>query len=259
MPSRRDVARESWRRFGEFLPEMRRPSIATLVCAGAVLGCGGFLVAGTAVAGAVPGGPLLVQAAYGVWAAAFMLGGFWRLRPAYRERYGERAYGELAFRFLLPALTGGVAALFFPIFVSGERLLPRPLAWGIAAYLLATAQLLQRRGPEIFWSWDIRAFVYSVFPERARVLTSGVFGFVRHPVYSAMVRWALALGLIRNNSASVACGAMVVAGMWAWSRVEERDLEGSSPEYARYRRDVPALFSMRPLAFWRYLAAGRSD
>ncbi len=259
MPSRSETVRESWRRFGEFLPETRRPAIAALVGAGVVVGCAALLTAGAAVADAAAAGPLIVQAAYGAWAAAFMLGGFWRLRPVYRERYAERAYQKLFFRFLLPAVTGGIAALFFPIFVSGERLLPRPLAWGIAAYLLLTAQLLERRGPEIFWSWDIRAFVYSVIPERAQVLTSGVFRFVRHPVYSAMVRWALALGLVRNNPASVACGAMVVAGLWAWSRVEERDLERSSPDYALYRRDVPALFSTRPLAFWRYLGTGRSD
>src|SRR5207244_4050514 len=120
--------------------------------------------------------------------------------------------------------------------------LPPVIAYGVAAYLLATMQLLEVRGKEIFWDIEWRAFVYNVFPERGRVVTAGIFHWLRHPVYSAGMRLTIALALLRNNLPALLCAALLVAGLWIWEMIEERDLQQKDANYSMYRRSVPAFF-----------------
>jgi len=259
MPWTKQLALESWRRFAEFVPELRRPRYAALVLGGATLACAGALVAGVTVAAALPYGALLVQSFYVLWAGAWMYAGFWLHRAAYRERYGASAYRHLFFRFIIPAVGGAGAALNFPLLVGGPQSLPPPVAYVIAGYLLVTAGLIEIRGKELFWNIDLRAFVYSVFPERGAVLTSGIFQWLRHPVYSTAVRFAFGVALVRNNLQAVLCAALIAAGLWLWAGIEERELERGDPRYADYRRRVPAFFVLPPLRFWRYLLTGKSS
>jgi hypothetical protein len=207
-PSRGQLLSDSWRRFTEVLPEMRQPWCAAAVWGGVTLAAVVCLLLGRTLASARRAAPL-VEAAFLLWAGAWMLAGFWSHRAAYRERYGVLAYQHLFFRFLLPFFVGGIAAIYFPVLVDGERFLPPVIADGVAAYLLVTMQLMEVRGREIFWDIEWRAFVYNVFPERGRVVTAGIFHWLRHPVYSAGIRLTLALALLRNNSRAISCATLL--------------------------------------------------
>jgi protein-S-isoprenylcysteine O-methyltransferase Ste14 len=255
--SRIQLLRESWRRFGEVLPEMQRPSSVALVWGGAVLVQVPCLLIGSSVARALPSGAILVQSILLSWAGAFMYFGFWRHRAVYRQRYGQEAYRHLFFRFLLPFIVGGSAAILFPAFIEGERLLPPAIAYTLAVYLLLTMQLIEARGTDLFWDVEWRAFVYNVFPERGRFVTAGIFDQLRHPIYSAAIRMTLGLALLRNNLDAILCAVIIALGLWVWSNVEERDLQRKDTDYATYRHRVPAFFAVPPLRFWRYLATGR--
>jgi len=258
MPSTKQIALESWRRFGEFVPELQRPRRAALVFGGTTVACAGGLVAGTKIAAALPYGALWVQSFFVLWAGAWMYGGFWMHRAAYRARYGAAAYRYLFFRFILPAVGGAGAALNFPVLIGGPPLLPPASAYVTAGYLLLAATLIEIRGKELFWNIDLRAFVYSVFPERGAMLTSGIFQWLRHPVYSTAVRFAVGVALLRNNLHAVLCAAFIAAALWLWAGIEERELERVDPRYADYRRRVPAFFVLPPVGFWRYLLTGKS-
>ena len=259
MPTRLQIARESWRRLGEFMPAMRRTWLAMLVYVGLNVAAAVTLALGAVIARRVPHGAIVVQSALLSWAAGWFYVGFWRHRLAYRQRYAAQAYRHLCVRFLMPALVAGAAAACLPILVSGERLLPPALALGLAAYLLLTVCLLESRGREIFWSWDVRSFVYSVFPERAQVMTSGVFAWLRHPLYSAGVRWVFALALLRNNAPALICAAMIAVAFRCMGFLEERELAEHDSQYATYWRRIPAVFSPHPLRFWRFLLTGKND
>ncbi|MCS6863101.1 MAG: hypothetical protein NZT92_22575, partial [Abditibacteriales bacterium] len=222
--------------------------------------CGLFLLGGVMVARAMPYGGLLAQSGFVLWIGVWWYSGFWRLRAVYRERYGRGAYRQLCLRFFLPGLTGGIAALIFPVFMSGPRLLPPVVAYSLAAYLLVTMELLGQRGKELFYNLDLRMFVYSVFPEEGRVITSGVFAWLRHPIYSAFLRWVFALGLLRNNAQALLCAGVIATGLWFWARVEERELAARDAGYEDYRRRVPAFFVTPPARlwrFWRFLVTGK--
>jgi protein-S-isoprenylcysteine O-methyltransferase Ste14 len=259
MPTAEQILRESWLRWAEYLPDIQRPWRAARIAGLVALTCGLLLAGGYLVDQAVPYGGVAVHAGFWLWAGAWMRGGFWPRREEYRRRFGMLAYRQLCVRFLLPAVLGGLPALFFPVLVGGEPLLPPWLAYAAAGYLLITSLLLAARGPELFLRWDLRAFVYSVFPKEGQVLFSGVFTWLRHPVYSAFVRWSFALALVRNNAGALACAGLTAVGLWLWSRVEERELVERDASYESYRRRVPALAVIWPVPlvrFWRFLATG---
>jgi protein-S-isoprenylcysteine O-methyltransferase Ste14 len=258
MPSWRQVAVESWQRFGEYLPEMRRPWSVALVWGGFICAQGVALGLALVVARAVPYGAVLAQGFFIVWSGVWMYGGFWRHRVAYRRRYAEQAYRRLFFRFLFPAAIGAATAMIFPAFVAGKPLLPPIVAYSIAAYLLVSMELLGLRGAELFWNFDLRAFVYSVFPERGRPLTAGIFQWLRHPIYSAAARMTLGLAALRNDRAAFLCAGLIAAAVRLWAAIEERALEERDPQYVVYRRRVPAFWVRDPLRFWRYLLTGHS-
>jgi len=258
MPSWRQVAIESWQRFGEYLPEMQRPWSAALVWGGFVVVQGVALSVALVITRSAPHGALLAQGLLIIWGAVWMYGGFWRHRVSYRQRYGMQAYRLLFVRFLFPALTVLAAAAIFPVFVPGPPLLPPIVAYGAAAYLLVTMELMALRGADLFWNVDVRAFVYSVYPERGRVITSGIFQWVRHPVYSAAVRMTIGLAALRNNLDAFLCAALIAVAAVAWAGVEERALEERDPQYADYRQRVAAFCVRTPIGFWRYLLTGRS-
>ncbi len=256
-PSRWEILLDSRARFGEVVPEMRRPWCAALIWGGTSVGSIACLWFGSVAAQHMPHGAIFVEAALLLWAGAWMFLGFWRHRVTYRERYGSDAYRHLFFRFLIPFMVGGIAAVCFPAFVGGPALLQPVIAYSAAAYWLVTTALLETRGREIFWDMEWRGFVYNVFPERGRVVTAGIFGWLRHPVYSAAVRLALGLGLMRNNLSAVMCAGLVAIGVWVLGSVEERGLVRHDSGYGVYRRAVPAFFSSHPVRFWQYLVTGR--
>jgi len=215
------------------------------------------LLVGIRMAHLLPGGALLVEALCILWMGLCMYAGFWHHRTRYRQRYGMQAYRHLFFRFLLPFFVGANIALYFPLLVDGTPLLPRSLAYSLAAYAIVSMQLIELRGTQIVWDFEWRGFVYSVFPERGHIVTAGIFRWLRHPVYSAGMRFSLGLALLRNNWRAVACSLLLCAAMWYWGTVEESDLQRSDARYTGYRTRVPAYFATRPVQFWRFLLTGR--
>jgi protein-S-isoprenylcysteine O-methyltransferase Ste14 len=120
----------------------------------------------------------------------------------------------------------------------GLNLLPSrtdaALAWTAAALaLLAHAWMIAAL------AWLGRSF--SILPEARRLVTTGPYALVRHPLYLAETLAALALVLVHWSAvaalAGVAWFAVQVARMFA----EERVLEAAFPEYGDYRRRVRRL------------------
>ncbi len=257
MTSRRQIFRDSWLRLGAVLPEMQRRWFGAQLLGGVAIATSTCLLLGVRAARALPCGALLVEGVFVLGTGLCMYAGFWRHRAMYRERYGMQAYRQLFFRFLVPFLISASAALYFPLLADGRRFLSPLIANSLAAYLLISMQLIEFRGAPIFWDFEWRAFVYNVFPERGRIVTAGIFQWLRHPVYSAGMRFSLALALLRNNWSAMLCAILFNAALCCWAGVEERDLERKDVAYARYRKRVPAFFVTRPVRFWTFLLTGK--
>lgn len=74
-----------------------------------------------------------------------------------------------------------------------------------------------------------------------RLVTSGIYGMVRHPLYTAVIFATFGWGLLTANLLVIGLVAVVFLFVDQKSRREEKWLMEAYPEYAGYRRRVRKL------------------
>lgn len=193
-----------------------------------------------------------------VWTGQF----FWR-RQAYRARWSDLAYQHAFKKHVLIGLPVIFAAIAHNAYLPGQRL---PLGWAalvvfvVGLYLVVTGLVLWGRAIFTF-GFDNLAMLYVYFPDEGRVVESSIYAIIRHPVYAAVIRIGLALGLWRGTWFSIAFGLFMPVGLTLWLRlVEEPELiERFGQGYATYRRNVPAFWPRLGDAgkFIQFLISGR--
>ena len=76
-----------------------------------------------------------------------------------------------------------------------------------------------------------------------RIIDTGPYALVRHPIYTGLIGAALATGLLRGTVAAISGAALVALGLWLKARLEERFLRRELGEeaYDGYSRRTPML------------------
>lgn len=136
---------------------------------------------------------------------------------------------------LLPRLAALVAVCIPPFCVLLDRAPPNlwfnlaAVVAGISASILGALTL----------SFLGRSF--SVMPEARRLVTTGPYSIVRHPLYLFELLGVVGILLQVRSLPGVMLLALIVALQIARARWEEAVLDRAIPEYAAYRRQVPFL------------------
>ena len=73
----------------------------------------------------------------------------------------------------------------------------------------------------------------------ARLVQTGVYAWVRHPLYAALMVGAVGWALFRENLWTLGAAAALVLFLHAKARREEAWLKEHFPDYAAYARRVP--------------------
>jgi protein-S-isoprenylcysteine O-methyltransferase Ste14 len=71
-----------------------------------------------------------------------------------------------------------------------------------------------------------------------RVIQSGPFALVRHPIYTGMIAAVWSVAVLQARPMALAGAGLFALGFILKARVEERFLAAELPEYAAYRRRV---------------------
>ena len=84
--------------------------------------------------------------------------------------------------------------------------------------------------------------------EKHRLIETGPYAFVRHPIYTGLIIALLATAAIEATEVAVLGALLIVLGLWVKARTEERFLSTElDPEtYESYRRRVPMLVPFLP-------------
>ncbi len=107
---------------------------------------------------------------------------------------------------------------------------------GVAA--IAGGGLVAGRG-----AWDLRASL-SPFPRpvaNAPLIESGVYRFIRHPIYSGLVLGGIGWGMLTGSILAIAMAGLLFLLFIGKSRREEAWLEAVHPDYGAYRQRTKRL------------------
>lgn len=155
-----------------------------------------------------------------------------------RGAWVERATPQRVVLGLLEAATIGAWLL-----VRGRfRFLPEP----DAAVAIAGAALALTGAAFAAWAKLRLGRFFSPqlgIQEGHRLVTTGPYAVVRHPIYLGLIDFIIGSALFLNDAALLVVALLFVVWFRAQLRIEERFFEGHfGEEWARYRAEVPALF-----------------
>lgn len=177
----------------------------------------------------------LLAGAWILWIASWIVAGLWSARTEKRAATGV----ELLHRAI--TILGFLLIAFHihrrPAWPVGEE-----AAWALA--FLAIAGFLFTWWARIhlgrFWSSAI------VRKEGHRIIETGPYALVRHPIYTGLILAILATAASRARPTSLAGAVLATIGLWLKAHAEERFLakELGAEAYADYRRRVPMLLPL---------------
>jgi protein-S-isoprenylcysteine O-methyltransferase Ste14 len=175
------------------------------------------------------------------WLISWAVGAFWSGRT---EKH-VRTWDSRAYR--IPILAGAVLLTPWTQQVLGER----PV-WHVGnggTYLLAGLTLAgtlftwwARIHLGRFWSNAITR------KEGHRVIDTGPYGLVRHPIYTGLIAAMLATGVAVGTISAMLGAVLIATGLWQKARMEEGFLaqELGADAYKSYARRVPMLVPLLP-------------
>jgi protein-S-isoprenylcysteine O-methyltransferase Ste14 len=250
-------------RLQELVPEMRgRWGFArvTLAIGGMfILTSLFFLAADRGFPEWMPDGEIVVLAL-----GFLLLTRFFSQRRRYQDRYGERAFWKAFTRFNIPGLGIVASSICHLAYIAGPDIpnVPwRPWLVALGYALLVGGLLLWFRAVTSF-GLDSLLMLYVYHPQEGPRLTTGPYRFIRHPVYSAALHIGFGVAMIHADWYALLVALLLPLFFAGWTRlVEEPELIERFPEYAEYRRRVPA-FVPRFLDFanlWGWLLGLKAE
>jgi hypothetical protein len=175
------------------------------------------------------------------WLASWIAASFWSGQTKTHVMTLESG------RYRIPILLGGI--LFAP--GTGRLLGEKPL-WQFGdtgVYILAIIVIAG-----ICFTWWARIHLGRFWSntitrkEGHRVIDTGPYGLVRHPIYTGLITGMLVTGVAVGTITAMLGAILISFGMWQKARMEEGFLttELGAEEYGAYCRRVPMIFPFLP-------------
>lgn len=183
-----------------------------------------------------------IAAAWIVWLVIWVLAAGWSARTASHHDLGA----ESPSRVLTLAAVVMILASYWPVAASMLWTTSNEVSWAMAGLVVLglgfTWAARLHLGP--LWSST------SAPTEDHRIVETGPYGVVRHPVYAGLLLAAAATAIESGRSEAVAGALVLIAAISLRAKLEERNLRrdlGDEP-YANYRRRVPMLIPFAKIA-----------
>jgi protein-S-isoprenylcysteine O-methyltransferase Ste14 len=179
-----------------------------------------------------------IAAAWVIWLMSWILAAGWSARTASHHDLGA----ESPSRVLTLAAIVMIMTSYWPLQWGMLWVAPPAIAWAMFAlvvigFVFAWAARLHL-GP--LWTST------SAPTEDHRIVDTGPYGVVRHPVYAGLLLSALATAVERGRIEAVAGALVLIAAVSLRAKLEERFLRRDLGDeaYAAYRKRVPMLIPL---------------
>ena len=103
----------------------------------------------------------------------------------------------------------------------------------------------------VFGVYGVRALGRNLTPfpkplDHAHLVTEGIYGWVRHPLYTAVICWVIGWGLVRESGPAMLCAGLLLVVLDRKARHEEVHLGRIFPGYQDYagrvKRIIPWVY-----------------
>lgn len=176
--------------------------------------------------------PFFIRVLAGLWIAwlvSWHIAMLWRDKPTVKAPRGE-------YRWQFAMIIVGLW-LMYGLFPN-----PQPLLWRVTPALgWAMVGLTAAAIAFAWWARIHLGKLWSGGVERMadhRVVDTGPYALVRHPIYTGLIAGAVALAAVQAKPWAIAGAALFSLGFILKARVEERFLEKEIGGYEAYRRRV---------------------
>ncbi len=183
-----------------------------------------------------------IVAVWLAWLVTWVMAAGWSARTASHHDLGA----ESPSRVLTLAALVMLIASYYPVGLAVVWTSPPALRWVmfalVAAGLLFTWAARLHLGP--LWSST------SAPTEDHRIVDTGPYGIVRHPVYAGLLLAVIATAIERGRIEAIAGALVLIAGVSLRAKLEERFLRRDLGDdaYTAYRRRVPMLAPFTKMA-----------
>ena len=188
---------------------------------------------------------LIATIIWGVWVTSWWIAAFW-------SKSGfARAERSSYWIYLVVAALGFFCIFFRPTPVRQPLWLLHPL-WPVPPWLGWT--MVGLVAASVAFAWWARIHLGALWSggigraEDHRIVDTGPYGLVRHPIYTSLILAAAAYAVLKATPIALAGTVLVALGFGLKARVEERFLghELGEDDYAAYRARVPMLMPFVP-------------
>jgi len=212
-------------------------------------------ISSTLLLGAIFG--QLIIAFLGTVPYIYIAGNSEKIRSKYLKRYGKSAGQYFWYRYHSYIIPLQSASLYFPLLLKTDYFLPAIIQFPshfltksllpifIALPLsitLVVFGLFIRRASRGFGS-DEDHFLYMIYPQKGRLITQGIYRFIRHPRFLCRITITIGFGIFANNLMAIGVVLIHLVIFYLLLIPEDKELgKRFSEGFLDYKNKVPSLF-----------------
>jgi protein-S-isoprenylcysteine O-methyltransferase Ste14 len=182
------------------------------------------------------------------------------IRERYLARYGDRAYQQFFYRYVVPVFSPCMLPFLMILAVGNNQFLPplypydhvlyRTLSpWWlfvpVGVLLFAFSVWAMRKAINGGFDRDTELFLYIIYPEKSVPIRDGVYQYVRHAHYAEGIWMAIGAAFLAQNGMAFLMAFMLVLSYYGIAHAEDREL------IRRYGASFEAYVKSRPMFFPR--------
>jgi protein-S-isoprenylcysteine O-methyltransferase Ste14 len=181
-----------------------------------------------------------------------------KIRERYRTKYGDRAYQQFFYRYVVPVFAPCTVGFLMILAVENNRFLPALYPYDHVLYqtlspwwiflpagivLLVFSLLALRKSINGGFDRDTELFLYIIHPEKSFPIQGGIYQYIRHAHYAEGVWMAIALASLAQNWMGFIMASMVFLECYgiAWAEDEEL-IRRYGASFETYVRSKPMFF-----------------
>lgn len=180
-----------------------------------------------------------------------------KIRVRYREKYEMFAGQKYWFTYQFCTMPFIAAAYYFPLMLISYDFLPVivklpphfintslfPYYVSLPLGILIIIFGFMIKKPSGGYGTDYDNYIYTIFPEKSKLITGGIYSYIRNPQYLGRGLIAIGFGFIANNISAILVGLVHFLSYCAIIPAEDEELlKRYEDKFNYYKKRVPALF-----------------